>query len=203
MRCRWTPEIVQGLRTTRRAHDQVTLHRRCPSVRSRRRDRSVFFRHAWHSAVARRPRPEPDAGSDVYDASGRVVLITPHGDADDRHPGGERLHCPAMTAVRDEQRCLPKYLAMWRGANHNHGGGRLHFAVGKHLAERDQRAHGKPAERLHDVLQDRCLILERRAESHEYQRIAIPFRPRGLPGLGPLRIIEDRSDVAHMVRHEG
>ena len=61
---------------------------------------------------------------------------------------------------------------------------------------RNQPANGKPAERLRDAADRRCLVHERRAESHQDQRL-VARRQHGW--LGPIRVLQARARDLHML----
>ena len=76
--------------------------------------------------------------------------------------------------------------------------GRGHVVGLQHLTEGDDAVHGERRQRIDDALQQRGLVLVRRAEADEHQRIAAGRRARSVHGsahAGSSRIGSGVGDV--------
>ena len=134
------------------------------------------------------------------DARGDVELIAPHRQADERDTRGQRTSHRAHAGVGDHSRRLGEQLGVRRAANHGRVGRRRQRRRVDRRTGGHQHTRVEPAETLDRACQHALLGHVGGAQTDDDERAGIVVGPGRTPLLQPLRIGEDRTDVANVLR---
>ena len=151
-------------------------------------DLSYGPRDPWRGCAAR----YRNSSASGRDPGGVVRLIAAMMENDERQPRRERFDDGAVATMCDDETGLAEHLAV-RGRVDHGDIRRCSNRVGPDCGPGcHQASHGKAPQRIHDPLQARHMILERRGHGDQDQRLVA----RGWgPGLvrRPRRVVQDRT----------